>query len=463
MAYKMKEKNISAVPNMRFGILSLAFIFLFNANINVIDIIPDIIGYCIIVFALFRLADLNEDIAESQKYFKYMIEVELAKLIAILWAFGLSQSDERETGILLISFVFAVIDSILLFIAFNKLFSGLISLGYRHENSAVLGSKKKNEKNYTDKIRRFTLFFIIFKPLMALLPEFSNLTSYEYDETSSLISLYDYIGLLRTMSFIVVSIVGIFWLFAIMKYFSRVRRDELYCKSLEREYVKSVIPRKGIFIKRNLSMVFFVLSTAAFFMIDFKLDCVNIIPDFIGAIYFLIGFCIAFKNLSINKSFFKIFAGLYILTSLLASIFEFRFFSRYSYVAIYRNEDVYNLYITMTAFSALNIILFAVVAFLLIKLLSSAIETHTGFVYGTNEGKDTHRISEFHKESKLKLIWVAVSAGILTVADIINTFFGKNFDASGFLMTLAGILFFCSVIKVTRDISDDIEIKYMLE
>jgi len=87
--------------NLGFTSIALASVFLFNANINVIDIIPDMIGYIIISLALVSLSFLNEDIDKAGKFFRYMIIVEACKFLSLLWLFGLGKPAERETGTLL--------------------------------------------------------------------------------------------------------------------------------------------------------------------------------------------------------------------------------------------------------------------------------------------------------------------------------------------------------------------------
>ena len=143
--------------------IAVAALFLFNANVNIIDFIPDIVGYLLICIALRRLSDLNEDVAISAKFFGYMIISEVCKMLCLIWLFGLSSFSERDTGTLLFAFAFAVVDTLLLYNAFNKLFGGLITLGYSHDNTSVLGSKRARGRSYTEKIRSSTLFFVFFK------------------------------------------------------------------------------------------------------------------------------------------------------------------------------------------------------------------------------------------------------------------------------------------------------------
>ena len=81
MALAKKKKR----GDLGFMSIALASIFFFNANINIIDILPDIIGYIIISIALVSLSFLNEDIDKAGRFFRYMIIVEACKFLSILF------------------------------------------------------------------------------------------------------------------------------------------------------------------------------------------------------------------------------------------------------------------------------------------------------------------------------------------------------------------------------------------
>lgn len=460
----LKLENHRKRINFGFLTMAIACLFIFNPNMNIIDVIPDIIGYIIISVALIKISDLNEDIAAAAKYFRYMILVELSKYAAIFWVFGLTHSREQNTGVLLLSFVFAIIDSSLLFIAFNKFFSGLISLGYLYPNTSVLGKVDRKGRSYTEKIKNFTLFFVIFKPVMSVLPEFADLSRYEYDESSSgVLYLFEFIGLLRAMSVIAVSVVGIIWVVKIIRYFKRLNNDTDFYSALEEKYISDVLPKTSIFIKRDISVAFFAFVAASIFMFDFRVNYINIIPDFIGAVILMVGVFICRKRLSLKMPRVWTVSGAYLGATVLAAMTEFYFFDKYYYGAIDRSEEAYVSYIIMCVFAVLATALFLITAAMLICLFSNVIENHTGFVYKKDDPSNAERLRAFHKELRLRLIFVAASAVLVAAADIFHIFFGAEFGFTGALGGIANLIFMISIIKTTMDISEEIETKYMLE
>lgn len=456
-----KTKDIK----LGFTYIALAAVFFFNANISVIDILPDIIGYVILTVAMVKLADLNEDIQTAQRFFKYMIFVEIGKLLALMWVFGLPRLDGQNTGIMLISFVFAVLDSVLLFIAFKKLFDGLLALSYVYPSNSILGFKKEGKKNYIEKAKRFTLFFVIFKPVMGLLPELTNLSTYQYDEDKSgWLTIYEYIGLMRAMSFIVVLAVGCFWLYRFVTFFKRIDRDTEFCNSLHASYTENVLPKTTLFVRRSIRTAFSAFVIAAFFMIDLRVDDFNMTPDFIGALIFIAAIFIMGKYISPKiKKIFTAAVSVYAVLALAAYIVEIYFFKDFYYGAVYRTIEAYSAYVVMCAFKLASSIAFCASFAALAAVLFDIIEKHTGFSLRGSSEQDNERISSYQKKQKKKLLLLTAGAFLLVAGDIFQTFFTIKFEFAGAISVFVSLIFAIIMLKTTRDILEEIETKYMLD
>ncbi|MBQ8850396.1 MAG: hypothetical protein IJ011_08715, partial [Clostridia bacterium] len=168
---------------MNLPFIVIAALFLFNPNIAVIDLLPDFIGYILLCVAISRLADVHERVGEAYNAFKKMILIDAGKWIAVFWIFGMTVPSERNTSMLLWTFVFSVLEMIFLLPAYNKLFDGITQLGYLYPCQAVFGKREKRSK--TDRMRNFTFVFVTVKALLTVLPELSDLTNSTYDETVS--------------------------------------------------------------------------------------------------------------------------------------------------------------------------------------------------------------------------------------------------------------------------------------
>ena len=284
MTKGVKERYVISLP-----LVVVAVLFLFNPNIALIDPLPDFIGYILLCAAISRSVDIHERLAEAYSVFKKMIFVDGGKFLVMLWVFSMTAPNERNTSIMLWSFVFAVFEIILLITAYGKLFDGITQMGYLYENTSVFGENRR--VSYTGLIRVLTYAFISVKAVFSFLPELADLTNTTYDETvAAMINLYRYIGLLRGMAVIPVLALGIIWLCFVISYFKRICRDNAFQSAFYEKYERDIRPKVGLFVRRGFSTVTLMAMIALLFTVDIRLEDINVLPDFMAAIFFAFTF-----------------------------------------------------------------------------------------------------------------------------------------------------------------------------
>ena len=106
---------------------------------------------------------------------------------------------------------------------------------------------------------------------------------------------------------------------------------------------------------------------------------------------------------------------------------------------------------------------FCAIVAALIYCLRGVITEHTGFVLGTDISGDGARIEAYQKESQRRLIFLAVGGVLAVATDVFYTFFAIKTGYAGAISVLGTLVFVISVIKTTQDISEEINIKYMLD
>lgn len=446
--------------------MGLSFLFIFNPNINIIDFLPDFIGYVLLCVALTPLGDINESIAEACESFKKMIFIDAAKLLALMWVFGLSVSSEYNSSLMLWSFVFGVLELIFLVPAYCKLFKGLSELGFFYENTSIIMAKGTQKKNRTDKLRNFTLIFIALKSVMSFLPELSDLTSTEYYENSGMTNLYQFIDVMRLMAFVPVLVVGIVWLIRIIFYFKGIANDSIFVDKINEIYEERICPKKGIFIKRNIALSMTVLIAAFVLSFDFRIENVNIIPDFLCAVLIFAFFMIISKKTPINKKLFIPLSVAYFISSIAASFFEFSFFKDYYYGAVYRDTGAYRAYYSWVAAVIISVVIFFAMCVVIIKTLSSVIDIHTGYttVQQSENYEMQAKIAEgTKKELKKTLIFCFAASAAYAVGDICYVFLAKDYGFMLLVSFICAAVFVGSFIKAYFDIYEGVSTKYMLE
>lgn len=457
---------------INFKAIGLSLVFLLNPNIGVIDFLPDFIGYIILCSLLVKLGDVNDTVAEALNSFKKMIFIDAAKIIAIVWVFGFADGSERTSSILLWTFAFGALEIIFLVPAFIKLFKGITELGYFNENTSILGSKRKNSKNYTDKIRSLTVFFVCFKAVLSFLPEFSDLSS--ADSLSQ--GMYRYIGLLRGMAFIPVLIVGIAWFIRFVSYFSRISKDTIFIDSLKSIYEERVLPKKGLFAKRRFAVANVLLTVAAVFSFDFRVqevvafgverESMNLLPDFISAIFLLLFFVMISKCAKISKGLSIALCGVYLAASVLAYVVEWKFFEEYTYSAIYRSVEAMQAYTLVAVCSIASTVLFAIICFMALKALKAVIAEHTG-VLSAEEAVNTAALNKMADATRAELEkylkYCMVAIGIYTVTDICYVVLSADFGFTLLVSMIGFALFIASFIKAYFEIAEAMHSRYLIE
>ncbi len=409
------KKNI-----IRSAPLVFAFLFLFNPNFTVIDPLPDFLGYILLCMGIYRLSDIHEKIGDAYNAFKKMIFVDAGKWLAVLWVFGMSVPSERNSSLLLWTFVFSVLEIIFLISAYNKLFDGLIQVGYLYPCNAIFGKREKTSR--TDKVRAFTIVFVISKAVLGFLPELTDLASSSYDETGSTIvnNLSDYKNFLRMIAFGFALIIGIAWIISIISYFRAIAKDRQFEEALSNKYISDILPKRGIFARRNLVTVISILAIAICLTVDFKVDSQNIFPDFLAAIMFTAALIFIQKIVDFKFKVWGITTIAYFLTSVASAVIEFKFFERYEYGDIIKSDEVKAFYVILTSVNVLKALCFFFLVFLICKALCKVVTEHTGYVVGRERIDESEKrlIAEAQKELKRGFIFTAVAAAVYAVSDI---------------------------------------------
>ncbi len=422
-----------------------ALCFLFNPTLHLIDPLPDFIGYIFLCLAFSKLADLNDEIESTVAVFRKMIWVDAAKWLAIFITFTMSASGEKNSSVLLWTFVFATIELIFLLPTYTKLFEGIAKLGYFHSNTAILGRMKKG-KSATDRAKRATIIFVCVKAIFTVLPEFADLSNAAYQEDSGFVSLYRYIGLMRGFAILVVLIVGLFWFFRLQQYFYRLRHDHELVLSLSNSYQTNVQPQLGKFVQRRFKISYVFLVLALIFSMDYRLDGITLFPDILSAIAVIFVFLTLSHNISLKKAPWIIASGFYLLTSIVSFVLEQRFFFHYSFTTILKNDTAMMIYSAYVLCNFLKVLAFLLALYLILRALYQIIQIHTGTTLGI-EYIDERVVSmekELHKELRRPVFLAMISAILYGISDICYDIFapmlsGIYMDGSGVFGTFSNI------------------------
>ena len=338
---------------MKIGYMIVGCIFLCNPFINIVDILPDFIGYFFILKALAELSDLDRNIRNARKRFQSALWVSVVKC-ALVFGFMIYDS----TWYLILTFSFAVLECMYLIPAFGDLFYGISYLEERHTNHKSrfeamtkfggifdktefaggtayfeVFEDKKNEapsvfaqekvffadgsaavslseagfaSRFREKIvylyesseaRILSVIFVIVRAVCSVLPELTAIaeTGDGYVESNPIEDFSALRWILILLLAVFALVVGIVWLVRMVRYFNIFRKDREFIGILQKKYDAEVLPNQGLWIKRK-SLAFCAVATAAYaFLMYLRVDWFLLVPKWEGggfrwAVYDLFGF-----------------------------------------------------------------------------------------------------------------------------------------------------------------------------
>ena len=354
---------------MGLSYLIAGFVFFFLPNFTIIDLMPDFIGCILIIKGLNKLADLTPGLMIAKNAFVKVLYFSIAKFLLM---FTVPYFGSTDGGyILIFTFCFVVFDFIYTLPAFKALLNGFVYLGDR-TNSKVLF---KNQSEFST----LTTIFLIVRASLALLTDLSYISAPEFSNVVSSgneFYLANYRTLLVVFNFVVTTIIGVVWLNYAIKYFNGIKKDDELISFLETQYETTIKPNKGLFIRRGFSNASFMFVIGGLLMFDFLIDYVNVIPDFLGGVFFIIAVSFI-KNYCKSKN---LLSSLYVFT-VIALVFWITlcvFAVKYPDVYLLRDEKAARFFNFVNIFNILKYITLSVCSCFLYKTLKEIINLHTG-------------------------------------------------------------------------------------
>ncbi len=386
---------------MGFGLVIAGFVMLFNPVLSVIDLVPDALGFLLIVIGLTRMSFFIGKIEQARDLFSKLALLEAAKCVMILTIPYASGSD-----IVLQTFVFGLGEALLFVPAVNYLFEGLSFAGLWYNASAMY--EKKTFKRWLNIIgnRIFTLiaritkrtyrkqpevhkvewithvreqliFFYIFRICATLIPELTELQMYENigDVTAFSRSLAYYKPFLYVVLSATVLILGIKHIRTVSSFFKAVKNDKPFLHSMEEKYRNDILPRDTFFIARGMKQSMLCFTTSVFCCIVVTIDDVNVLVGAISA-GFLIGAAVILKRYIPAAKWVIPFAAVRGALALVNMVLQYDYYVDYTEEAVKYVDKAYTQYYRLAAFECIEYVFAAIAVILYMFFLLKAIKAH---------------------------------------------------------------------------------------
>lgn len=454
MTANRKQKNETLGKKMGLGWLVAAVIFLFNPCINIIDILPDFFGVVFLINGLKKWGDLCpgiSDALEGLEKLKWFMLLKAAAMILVPF--------NDDTMVLVLTFGFAVIEMIYFYPAIGRIFDGLEYFGTRFGGRAIY----KNLKN----VSAITYIFCVGKAVLTVLPELCSLSDYEYDGyvTSGVqINFANYKSALLMVGLFLVSIVGIMWLINVIPYIKRISNDTEFLTKAVNQYDAEILNNKGLTIRRSLKSILFLFTFGIFFIVNIWIDEFNVLPNFIGAIFMIVGFC-KLKKYSTTANIGVKVSIAYLCVSVLSYAISTVFAIKYPLSDVMYRFEAYDLYNYTRIASTVEYLLQAGTIFFMIRELRGIIILWLSPDKNISDGRLVNIYESSKKELDKKFIVSLIWFGLSFVLNIVLVLFRADINSAlpefwwiPLIVTLIWI--FCQ--KSASDaLYDQVEYKYM--
>ncbi len=467
-----------------WGKLIIAFVFLFNPNANLIDILPDAVGYLFLMLAIRNATDIFPHFDEAYRGFSKMFWISLAKLPALYIMLRVVGINNYERSIITVfALSFAVIEFLFAIPAFREFFAAFSHLGEKNGLMPFLATGKN--KNGISGLTFVTYIFLAAKASLSFLPELSLLSVFETLGTVEIgaVNPARYYLFYLAAALLVGTVVGAIWLYYIISYFNGVRKSAVVKEFLDEHAEKVSLSVNIASEKRVRKCALYLIAAALICAFDVILDDKNYLPDVLSALFFLLSFLLLYKE-SFYARFGLLSSAVYSVFTLLLQNAERSFFWEFSYTDVVHKSEAAASYAWVEIWAVLEMLSLIAVTSFLYLVLKDFTATLLG---GAIREKNAVLEDKLHKEliTKLKAfslfgiigaVWPAIETFLLTLterhvvtAEEANEYFAEGhvlyypvFGGSwflGFILTLIwavlGIYFIYSLTEETRSFEDD--------
>ena len=322
--------------NMSIPLIAAGMFFIINPVITIIDVIPDFIGYIMIVMGLDKPADMEDHFASAKRSFIILTVLSGIKTVCCA-LLGIIDG----TFIILLSFVFAVGEAICFVSGVINIFGGFHYYGLRLESDPCYGIykyvKRKDENGEkvrvwarvrtSDSVMIFSVIVFIIRELCAFLPQMPIIfrtRSSEIIGSEYAVDWTYFIPHFYVLASVVVLAVSIPWAVSFAKYIMGISRDEKLMGTLCKNYEENILPNEGYFAEKKTLAVKIFTVIGAVFCFSIYMDYVNWLPGGVAGVMFAIA-AIMLRKTSKAALPTAIMGFLTVIPSALEVIFQYQY------------------------------------------------------------------------------------------------------------------------------------------
>ncbi len=383
-------------------------LFLLNPNLDVVDLVPDALGYLLIVSGLKMLEPVSPSIEEARNRFSMLLRISVIRIVSL--PVRMSVGYNEKTFILIFTLAFAVLETMYLLPAFHYLYDGTSYLALRHGQSAAK----------TKAPRIISGVFAVGRAVLNVLPELKYLPSQQYySEFEGPVVAYERIKLaqlshmLLLVNLVFTALLSTVWVIRFRLYLRRLRKDPVFDRSLAAELAEQ--PRDmGLELLGKMKPAFTLISLAMFAGLDFYADGFNLVPDFLPALLLLAAAFYLYRANECKRSLPTV-ASIYAVLTAALGIYNYIFASKHYALATLNRPDALRMQFVHTVLASVCSLVFAVLMFMFCMTLVGVTNRHAG-LFAEPEFRTTNLKTQRQRLRVRNLIWTCFALTILAEA-----------------------------------------------
>lgn len=349
---------------MNYSLIIAGLFFLFNPEVNILDILPDFIGIILIMRGFRPMTAISAAAEDTYRNFSRYLAVSAVKAAALIPMISVASSD--PSFYMLFTLVFGVLELIFAIPAFTGLWETV------SDSAELAGAPLPQGFRAAG---GFTAVFLILRSFFALAPELVYL--YIIQEDGAVYPLAPYKTVLVMICLIIGLIVGIVWFICTSRVFSALKRNKALALDITRRIsevritlagtVKKVVPKLGLYIR-----------IAAFFTVPFCIDGIPTLPLVVASVLMIF---VSKQAEVLYGPQTKKLKKLSVISSVLSAV---SFIATTVFCVLHQSQAVLSikrLYLQFAVPAVLRIVSCAIFAVLLIRvggMVKKIIREHTG-------------------------------------------------------------------------------------
>ena len=350
------------------GAVVFALFLIINPNINIVDVLPDFIGYLILLGVIKKASVTVPYFDEAKVYLTRLLWLSVLRFPAALAMLAIRDANTADSDIIvLLTFVFAVAEVLLMIFAISNLFAGLFYLGQRTDAPALISPYIvcKKKKVSVESLRILAYAFALCKAALNFLPETLRLTkTVSVGSTVYVQYMAQIYPLALLLALVLSTIIGIVFIIYAKSYLIAISKDDNnsvgFHSAVEIMYNFNKLDTDRKLQNERLFRAIRILTVASIFSLEIIFDNfhgINILPHCIFGAFITVGAILAAREIKSRcLTATAVIGSAYCAISIIAFASSVIFLSNYSYQDLLVGDFAKAQYIPVIVSSTLEII-----------------------------------------------------------------------------------------------------------